>query len=98
MTQFVAGNGSFSADGNGAAIDFPGGTGTLQANYTSGTGTLTLHVSLDGGTTYNSGGSSVQLTGSGLFNFTLPPCKIRAVMSGSATPVVQYWIGVPTSG
>jgi len=97
MTQFVAGQGAFSGDANGAAHDFPGGTGTLQANYTSGTGTLTMHVSLDGGTTYNSGGSSVQLTGSGLFNFTLPPCKVRMVMSASASPVVQYWLGAPTS-
>lgn len=97
MPQFVAGNGTLDSDGGGAAIDFPGGTGTVQANYVGGTGTLTLHVSLDGGTTYTSGGASVQLTGSGLFNFTLPPCKIRLVLSSAASANIGYWVGAPTS-
>lgn len=98
MPQFITGSGTLTGDGDSAVFDFPGGTGTVQANFASGTGTLTLFVSLDNGATFTSGGTTVQLTASGLFNFTLPPCKIRMNLAGSGgSPSIPFWISTPTN-
>lgn len=98
MPANIAASGNLNADGNGPVIDWPGGTGTVQADYVAGTGSLILDASI-AGTTFTTGGSSVTLTGSGLFNFTLmSPCKIRLRLTGSATPNIDWWVGLPNNG
>jgi len=90
----VRSSGTFTADGNSAGVSFPGGMGTVHADGTFGSGTLALAVSSDGGTTYTNGGTSVQLTAEGLFNFTLPSDElmVRLELSGSTAPDIDWWI------
>lgn len=87
-------SGTFTADGNSPRITFPGGAGTVQADGTFGSGTLSLEVSSDGGTTFTNGGTSVQLTAEGLFNFTLPSDEliVRLALSGSTSPDIDWWV------
>lgn len=87
-------SGTFTADGSSPGYSFPGGVGTVQADGTFGSGTLTLEVSSDEGVTYTSGGSTVQLTAEGLFNFSLPSdgLMIRLTLSGSTAPDIDWWI------
>lgn len=90
----VRSSGTFTNNGKSAGVPFPGGTGTVQANNTFGGGTLSLEVSSDGGTTYTNGGTSVQLTAAGLFNFTLPSDEliIRLDLTGATSPSIDWWI------
>lgn len=87
-------NGTFTADGSSPEHIFPGGDGTVQADGDFGGGTLTLEVSSDEGTTYTSGGTTVQLTAEGLFNFTLPSdgLRVRLTLSGATAPDIDWWI------
>jgi len=87
-------NGTLTADGKTSGYSFPGGTGTIQADGSFGGGTLSLEVSSDGGTTYTNGGTSVQLTSEGLFNFTLPSnaLLVRLDLTGATAPDIDWWI------
>lgn len=90
----VRSNGTFTANGQSPGVAFPGGSGTVQADGTFGAGTLSLEVSSDGGTTYTNGGTSVQLTAEGLFNFNLPSddLMIRLDLTGATSPDIDWWI------
>jgi hypothetical protein len=87
-------NGTLTANGKTAGDSFPGGMGTVQADGDFGSGTLSLEVSSDGGTTYTNGGTSVQLTAEGLFNFTLPSndLLVRLDLTGATAPDIDWWI------
>lgn len=90
----VRSNGTFTANGQSTGVPFPGGAGTVHADGTFGSGTLSLEVSSDGGTTYTNGGTSVQLTAEGLFNFTLPSDEliVRLDLAGATSPTIAWWI------
>lgn len=90
----VRSNGTLTANGNTPGVSFPGGSGTVQADGTFGSGTLALAVSSDGGTTYTNGGTSVQLTAEGIFNFTLPSDElmVRLELTGATSPDIDWWI------
>lgn len=87
-------NGTFTQDGNAPNVSFPGGAGTVHADGDFGGGTLSLEVSSDTGTTFTNGGTTVQLTAEGLFNFTLPSDKliVRLNLNGSTAPDIDWWI------
>lgn len=90
----VRSSGTLTADGQTQGVAFPGGMGTVHADGSFGSGTLSLEVSSDGGTTYTNGGTSVQLTAEGLFNFTLPSDElmVRLDLTGATAPDIDWWI------
>lgn len=83
-----------SANGESTARDWSGGAGTLAGSGTFDSGTLTLQMSPDGGTTWLA--TSATLTAAGIAAFTLPPCKVRLSLGGASTPSVNGWIGKVT--
>ena len=97
MPANIAGNGTINAVTDTPVIEWPGGTGTVQLDGDFGGSTISLEVSL-AGTTFTDGGTSVQATASGLFNFTVnSPCKLKLSPAGG-TPDVDWWIGLPNNG
>lgn len=87
-------SGTLTTNGKTASDKFPGGMGTVHADGDFSSGTLSLEISSDGGTTFTNGGESVQLTAEGLFNFTLPSDElvIRLDLTGASTPDIDWWI------
>ena len=90
----VRASGTLTANGSTPSHSFPGGVGTAHAAGTFGSGTLALEVSADNGTTFINGGTSVQLTADGIFNFTLPSDEllVRLTLSGATDPDIDWWI------
>lgn len=76
-----------TANGNSAAIDWPGGRGELVGFGTWDTSTMTLQMSPDGGTTWITTGQA--LTADGHKSFQLTPCKLRLNLAsvGASTDV-----------
>lgn len=81
-----------NASATGSAVAWPGGRGTFSVPAGTFSGaTVKLQWSPDEGTTYldvdNSGDTYVTLTAAGAGNFELPPCLIKATISGSPTGI-----------
>jgi hypothetical protein len=81
-----------SANVNGAAFDWQGGRGVFAAFGTFGGGTVALQWTPDGGTDWlavdASGNTFVTFTANGAGGFELPPCQIRAVLTGATAPLL----------
>jgi hypothetical protein len=74
---------------SGSGVVWPGGAGTFSFYAgTVGGATVSLKWSMDGGTTYQavdrSGDTYVTFTALGSGNFELPPCFIKADVSGGS--------------
>lgn len=74
-----------SANGAGDPASWTGGNGLYSVTGSFGGGTCTLEYSLDG-TTFQSVGSDGALTAAGGVGFWLPPCAIRANLTGATGP------------
>lgn len=89
-----------TADANGAAFDWQGGSGVHQAVSSAfGGGTAKLQQLLQDNTTWvDVPGSS--MTAQGQVNFTAPAGQMRSVLAGSTTPsaLTTYVIGIPVNG
>jgi hypothetical protein len=86
---------TLAADGSTAVVDWGGGSSAgyyLASGATFGSGTLSLQVSFDGGTTYVAAGSAYNLTAAGLVRFILPECKLRVTLSGATSPSIPIII------
>jgi hypothetical protein len=81
---------AIGANANGAAFDWPGGRGVFSAFGAFGAGTCKLQFSPDAGVTWldvdRSGDTYVTFTANGSGGFELPPCQIRAVLTGATAP------------
>ena len=78
-----------NASATGDAAKWPGGRGTFMVDGTFGGGTVTLSVLGPDGSSFVSVGEDAALTAEGVVNFDLPPCSIKAVVSGG-TPSALY--------
>ena len=79
-----------SANGNGTAVNTPGGTLTFSAFGTWDGATVTLQYSPDAGTTWMAVGSDTTMTADGVANVRLPPgTPMRCVVSGVGTTSVS---------
>ena len=77
---------NFTADGQSAAVDWPGGEMDVSAEDDFGGGTLTLEWSKNGGTTYRSHGSDTTFTASKSRLLNCKAGKLRFDLSGSTSP------------
>lgn len=71
-----------NATATGAAVQWDGGIGAFSAAGTFSGATITLQWLGPDGTTYLTVGADTTLTAAGAGGFVLPPCKIRALVSG----------------
>lgn len=81
-----------STDTDGVEQTYNGGWATVSYRVTSGTGTATLQVSFDGGTTWETvvdqDGSNVAFTATGHKQIAYAgPCDLRVSVSGSSSLV-----------
>jgi len=90
----VLSKGRITQSGKAGRVKFPGGQGTVHANGTFGSGTLSLEISHDEGVTFTNGGTTVQLKASGVFGFTLPSDNviIQLDLTGATSPDINFWI------
>jgi hypothetical protein len=73
----------------GAAVAWPGGTGSFKAAGTWNGATVSLEFLHADGVTWQAMGTGTTLTANGGGLFTIGPCSIRAAVSG-ATPSGIY--------
>jgi len=73
-----------NASATGSGVAWPGGIGAFQALGTFGGATVKLQALLVDGSTWSDVGVDVTLTAAGMGGFLLPPCLIRAAVSGGA--------------
>ena len=73
-----------NASATGSAVRWPGGRGTFMADGTFASATITLSVLGPDGSSYIAVGTDTTLTAEGCGNFDLPPCKLKAVVSGGS--------------
>jgi len=71
-----------NASATGSWVQWDGGVGVFSAAGTFGGGTITLQFLGPDGTTAIAAGTDTTLTAAGGGMFTLPPCRIRAAVSG----------------
>jgi hypothetical protein len=71
-----------NATSTGAAVQWDGGIGAFSAAGTFSGATVTLQWLGPDGATYLDVGSDTTLTAAGAGAFVLPPCRIRAAVSG----------------
>ena len=71
-----------NATATGAAVQWDGGIGAFSAAGTFSGATITLQWLGPDGTTYLTVGADTTLTSAGAGGFVLPPCKIRALVTG----------------
>lgn len=71
-----------NATATGSDAQWDGGTGVFSAAGTFSGSTVTLQWLGPDGTTYMDVGADTTLTASGGGAFVLPPCRIRAAVSG----------------
>jgi len=71
-----------NAAATGAAVQWDGGIGAFSAAGTFSGATVKLQWLGPDGTTYLDVGTDTTLTAAGAGGFVLPPCKIRAFISG----------------
>jgi hypothetical protein len=94
MNQLFTG---VTADGQSAEFTFKGGWGLLLAAGTWGSGTITVQISPDGGTTWAAlsdilGTGSAALTANGSVAFIAPPGQLRLDLSGSSGADLDAWV------
>lgn len=86
-----------AASATSAGFPWPGGRGVFAMPAATGSGTVKLQWSPDGGTTWldvdRSGDTYVTLTAVGAGLFELPPCTIRANVA-TFTVVTAYAMSV----
>ena len=95
MPNLVVLSATFSADGNSATVNWPGGTGSMFVEGTWGSGTATLQYSIDSGSNWASvtdGTTTASLTADGVVTFTLGECDLRINLGGSTSPTLRYQI------
>ena len=79
-----------AAAATGTWKDWPGGTGVFIAGGTFGGSTIALEIDTsltgagDAGAVRNLAGTALSLTAAGALSFELPPCRIRASITGGA--------------
>ena len=90
-TLYLISNGTAT----GASFYWPGGRGTFMADATFAGGTVKLQVQMPSLTTstWIDVGTECTLTAAGLGNFELPPCNLRAFVSGSPTGIYAVAAG-----
>jgi len=90
----IRATGTLGANGTSDAIKWPGGVGTVKARGTFSTATFGMNISMDGGTSWATGGSTVQLTAAGAFNFEVSgdECFIQFETTGGGTPDIDWWV------
>jgi len=76
---------TFSVDASGPWTEHGGGRGWMLVYGTFGSGSMDLEYTFDG-TTAISSASTVTANGGGTFE--LPPCQVRATLSGSSGPAL----------
>lgn len=84
---------TLTANGNTNTFEWGGGVGYYASNGTWGSGTTSLQVSPDGGTTFISAGTDGNLTADGVVRFELPDkAVIRVNLSGATSPSLTITI------
>lgn len=78
---------SLTADGQTTGTPHPGGSAAFYGVGTFGSGTLTMEVSFDGGTTWVDVLDSA-MTADDVYAFVLPPCLVRGDLSGATNPSI----------
>lgn len=73
-----------NASATGAVCRWPGGRGTFIVDGSFDGATVTLSVLSPDGSSYVSVGTDAALSAEGVVNFDLPPCWIKAVVSGGS--------------
>lgn len=77
-----------NAAATGDAVQWPGGRGVFSVSATDFDGnTISLQAILPDGATYLNTGTNTTLTANGFGGFDLPPCKIKAAVTGAGTTV-----------
>lgn len=87
--------GTFTANGNSAAMTFQGGKLYVGATGTYGGGTLNLYASFDDGATYVKVPNS-SLTAELMYIAELPDCRVRLVLTGATSPSISYFLARQT--
>ena len=86
------------ASATGSAVGWQGGAGVFSVTGTFGSATVKMQWSPDDGTTWidvdASGDTNVTFTAAGGGAFVLPPCLVRANVSGGTGVEVTARIGV----
>lgn len=72
----------------GAAFDCPGGTCVFLVAATFGGSTISLQIQLPDGSTWLAAGTQTTLTANGGGIVTLPPCQIRAAVTGGSPSAI----------
>lgn len=75
----ATGGATWIAQGNGTAVDWPGGEGTFTCDGTWNGATMTLQRSADAGTTWVAMGDDTTLTANGHGGFIFGACQLRVV-------------------
>lgn len=83
---------TFTDNGNTTNANWYGGTGTYAAKGNFGGGALELQYSLDGGTSFISGGVESQISAEGGKNFSLPKSLVRFTLSGATSPNLEIFL------
>lgn len=82
-----------TANGQSAAISWPGGRGVFTAWGAFGGGTIKLQQSPDDGATWidldRSGDTYCTFTANGEGGFELHPCQLRVSLAGATAPNIQ---------
>lgn len=71
-----------NASATGDAMDWSGGTGVFAVTATWSGATVKLQAMLPDGSTWGDVGANTTLTADGMGGFVLPPCRVRAAVSG----------------
>lgn len=90
-------NNLFAADVNGddngdsSVVKWKGGHGKFWGNGTFGSGTITLKYSFDGTNYYDVqvSGSAITFTATGIKDFSMPACLLRATLAGATNPAIN---------
>lgn len=85
--------GTLAANGSTAGSHISGGTATVSCSGTFGSGTMTIQISLDGGTTYVAIDTTGAKTADATFNLErLPDCYLRWTLTGATSPSIKWFI------
>jgi hypothetical protein len=86
-----------TGDGDGVAVPWGGGAGTVIVSGTLGGGTVTVKTSFSGRTPDTKvivpNTDQLNITGPGTYDFRLAPCDIIANVTGSTAANVSVGIG-----
>ena len=87
----MSGNVGFNltANGSSAGTIWAGGKGNWAAYGDFGGGTLTMEISWDNGTTWQSAGTDGAFTANSQVVFELGACQLRGTLAGATSPDVN---------